>query len=1173
MRPYFVVFCFCLLTIESQTQSVQAGFNVPLSPCIQENFTATNTSLNANHYEWDICQGDLILTPTASILTTLSDSSIPTGMDAVYDGTNWYAFVTSRANNSIFRVSLGNDLSNTGPTVNLGNPSSLLDRPTDIKIVTSAGKWYGFVYNESANAICRLDFGTALTNIPTATIIENSTSSTGNQGLDVITDGSNWYVVYTFNAKVGVLRLATIESIPVLADKLMTPNLAGNPQLGDIKIIESTGFFFAYAVSYSSTNLYKLSFGTNLFSLPVQADISSGLPMSPSYYGVDGGYDAGQFYLLLATLNGSMVRVNLGDDLSQPPQGIQNFGNLGVFSNTVKNRLLKAGSTWHNLAVDYITNNIYKASFPTPTCQATPGLQTSQDLKLSFSTAGTRYISLRSFNGGEYAEAHKSITISSLTAPSVDFSNQQVCLQSPIQFNYTSSQPIVSQSWDFGDTQTSALSNPQNTYASVGTYTVKVNITSSNGCKNLRERTIKIYSQPSPTFTLPSGLICTNNEFTFTNNTIDNFDGNLSYQWLVDNHPISTTRNLNHTFTAPGSKDVKLITSIPGCSSELTQTIGGILPGPVVGFTVAGQCQNEPIQFTNTGDVATYTWNFGNGQTSTTMNATHSYSAHGNYTVTLQSTSSNGCINTASKPITIYSKPQTDFSIGLPPFSCAGTPSQFNDLTPSPSDSNISSWAWSFGDPGNGSSVLKNPTYTYPSSGNYTVSLSVNTNFGCTNSVQKSVTISPSPIASYSNLPACINQSTQFNDASSGNIKSRLWQIGTSTFTTPNPQFTFLAPGSYPVLLTVTGNNNCTSQISKNIQVPVAPALDFAYTVPCTNAPTVFTEITSSTDPPVSQSWAYGSLASGTGNPSQYSFAAPGNYSVRLSSTRQSGCVYSTTKSVSIINSPIADFSPSSDAGASPLQVSFSNNSSFANAYLWKFGDANGTSSSLEEPFYEFTDLGDYNVELTATNLVGCVNKANKTISVVVPFIDVAMTDFYFLEDNATNSLQPVISLVNKSNVSIIDPIVLVDVAGGSFVRKRVSGIVRPNQELTQLLDFQLVSRNGQYVCAEVEVSGDTDLFSNRKCISLSGEEIHFAPFPNPARAEFNMDWISKQGDPVTLQIVSGSGRMLLDKTIATVVPGINRLVIDTSKLASGIYFIRFSDSKVSKAFSFAVVQ
>ena len=93
--------------------------------------------------------------------------------------------------------------------------------------------------------------------------------------------------------------------------------------------------------------------------------------------------------------------------------------------------------------------------------------------------------------------------------------------------------------------------------------------------------------------------MCTNNEYTFANNTTGAYDGLLEYAWSIDGNEVSTSRDLLYTFTATGDEDIKLRVSIPGCFNELTKPITGIESGPIVGFTFEGQCEGDEVIFTN----------------------------------------------------------------------------------------------------------------------------------------------------------------------------------------------------------------------------------------------------------------------------------------------------------------------------------------------------------------------------------------------------------------------------------------------------------------------------------------------------------------------------------------------------------------------------------------------
>jgi len=79
---------------------------------------------------------------------------------------------------------------------------------------------------------------------------------------------------------------------------------------------------------------------------------------------------------------------------------------------------------------------------------------------------------------------------------------------------------------------------------------------------------------------------------------------------------------------------VIVIMTITGCQKE-----------PLASFTISNYSPsvNEIISFTNiTTDGSSYEWNFGDGQTSTSKNPTHSYINEGVYTITLTAFSKNG---------------------------------------------------------------------------------------------------------------------------------------------------------------------------------------------------------------------------------------------------------------------------------------------------------------------------------------------------------------------------------------------------------------------------------------------------------------------------------------------------------------------------------------------------
>ena len=101
-----------------------------------------------------------------------------------------------------------------------------------------------------------------------------------------------------------------------------------------------------------------------------------------------------------------------------------------------------------------------------------------------------------------------------------------------------------------------------------------------------------------------------------------------------------------------------------GSSSNSADTQVVIYPQPTANFNYTTVCQGNATQFTSTsttnpaGQQMTYQWNFGDGQTSTLQNPTHTYPNAGTYQVTLTVSCGNGlCTNSRTQAVTVYAEP------------------------------------------------------------------------------------------------------------------------------------------------------------------------------------------------------------------------------------------------------------------------------------------------------------------------------------------------------------------------------------------------------------------------------------------------------------------------------------------------------------------------------------
>ncbi len=142
--------------------------------------------------------------------------------------------------------------------------------------------------------------------------------------------------------------------------------------------------------------------------------------------------------------------------------------------------------------------------------------------------------------------------------------------------------------------------------------------------------------------------------------------------------------------------------------------------------------QRLDVQFTDqsTGDVASVTWDFGDGTTSNDVNPLHTYAGGGTYTVTLTIGSADGRSEQTSQQVTVSAPLVAGFSAQP-----NGLDVQFTDQ----SAGDVTSVTWDFGDGSTSNDV--NPLHTYPGGGTYTVTLTVSSADGRTNSTSQQVTV------------------------------------------------------------------------------------------------------------------------------------------------------------------------------------------------------------------------------------------------------------------------------------------------------------------------------------------------------------------------------------------------------------------------------------------------
>lgn len=169
-------------------------------------------------------------------------------------------------------------------------------------------------------------------------------------------------------------------------------------------------------------------------------------------------------------------------------------------------------------------------------------------------------------------------------------------------------------------------------------------------CEDSVEITV---NQPPPCIiTAPTSV---NGKSTGNTASVADAGAGASYSWTISNGVITGGANSRAiTWNAGNSSPVTLsvtVTSAQGCSCRDSINVN-VTPIPIADFTATPStgCVPLPVQFndTSTGCPLTWSWNFGDGGTSTEKNPAHQYAVPGIYTVSLTVTNSHGS-NTASR--------------------------------------------------------------------------------------------------------------------------------------------------------------------------------------------------------------------------------------------------------------------------------------------------------------------------------------------------------------------------------------------------------------------------------------------------------------------------------------------------------------------------------------------
>jgi gliding motility-associated-like protein len=472
---------------------------------------------------------------------------------------------------------------------------------------------------------------------------------------------------------------------------------------------------------------------------------------------------------------------------------------------------------------------------------------------------------------------------------------------------------------------------------------------------------------------------------------------------------------VKHVYAAAGSYTVTLIAkSMNGCEDTFSGT-ATVHPRPVAALRSNGVCIGDSLRFSdntnwNGASIGRIDWKISASNIYSGNSAAWKSTTTGLLPVALKVESDRGCADSRTDSFRIYPLPVPLFG-ALPV--CEDSTTRFRDSS-SISFGSIRSRSWVFGD-GN-ASALNNPTHRYNAGGRYTVTLQLESNQGCRDSITKEAVVYAAVRPGISLSDHCFREDAVLGGSNTGSGTPKAWKWffgnGDSSFL-QNPIHKYRNPGLYNLRLSLSNTEGCLYHTSRNLRVHALPKVGFGAVNACYDNRFQFNDTLWINGGSIaSQRWDFGDgQGSNSGSP-VHAYPGAGAYRVALIAVSNQGCQDSLIRFVTAYDRVIPAFS--ADTVCLGGFTSFNDLSTVpggsVSRHAWTFGD--GRSSSAANPQYTYRTDGFFNVRLGILTNFGCRYDTVQPIWVY----PVPTAGFDIQPADGTTILDPVIRLLDRSS-------------------------------------------------------------------------------------------------------------------------------------------------------------
>lgn len=267
-----------------------------------------------------------------------------------------------------------------------------------------------------------------------------------------------------------------------------------------------------------------------------------------------------------------------------------------------------------------------------------------------FTTAGTRTIMLVGDNGTCSDTLVQTIHINAFPVAGFNFPPEDsiLCEGGSINFTNTST-GATSYRWYDNSVQFSTSLNASRMFIAPGLRTIQ--LVARNGvCHDTAMTTIRVVPNPFASFTFPiiDTAICVGDTINFTNNSTNS----SVHTWIQNGVQFDTSYHTSRVFTAAGTQTITLIEREGDCRDTAMANVA-VYAAPIADFSFVTALRQVDFTDLSVGNSLSWAWDFGDGNTDTQQDPSHTYAADGTYWVCLEVMNSDGCMGVMCDSVTV----------------------------------------------------------------------------------------------------------------------------------------------------------------------------------------------------------------------------------------------------------------------------------------------------------------------------------------------------------------------------------------------------------------------------------------------------------------------------------------------------------------------------------------